>query len=231
VIFAADPYVMLVASLPAVGSLLSDKEPPINRVRLEQRLNELDPEDHAELDALTSVLSWSRLDIGDDDAAFVARATQVIGAVRSETLRAAASDRLEIRTLIAALRRRHQGEEAPPPGTRWGYGRFVETIRTNWGAPDFGVGRAFPWMLAARERLEAGDAPGLERIVLKAVWDSGARHAAGHEFDFEAVAFYVLRWSLVDRWARYDVAVATTRFAELLDAAFADNAHDFLAAA
>jgi len=229
--FATEPYVMLVASLPHVGTLLSNRAPPINQVRLEQRLKELDPEDRAELEALRSLLSWSRLEIGDEDAAFVARARQIIEAAHSETLRAAASERLEIRTLMAALRRRHCGEDAPAPGTVWGYGRYVDTIRANWAAPDFGVGRAFPWVLAAKEKLEAGDAQGLERITLQAAWDSGARHAAGHEFDFEAVAAYALRWSLVDRWSRYDAAAAATRFTELLEAAFADNAQNFLEAA
>jgi hypothetical protein len=231
VIYAAEPYIMLMASLPALGTLLSNQAPPINAVRLEQRLTALDPEDRAELESLRSLLTWARLDIGDDDAAFVARAEQVVGAVRSAVLRAAASERLEIRTLIAALRRRHRGEEAPPPGSRWGYGRFVETIRANWTVPDFGVGRSFPWVLKAKEKLEAGDAQGLERIVLQTVWDSGSRHLAEHEFDFEAVAFYVLRWSLIDRWSRYDATAAAARFTELLDAAFADNAQDFLAAA
>lgn len=232
-IFSGDPYVMLVASLPALGTLLSNRAPPINQTRLEQRLNALDPEDHADLDALRSLLSWSRLGIGDEDAAFVERAVRVIAAVRSDTLRAAASERLEIRTLLAALRRRHRGEDAPAPGTVWGYGRFVETIRANWAVSDFGVGRLFPWVVKAREKLDAGDAAGLERIALQAAWDSGARHAAGHEFDFEAVAFYVLRWSLVDRWSRYDAAAAAARFAELLDAAFTenDNTLDLLVAA
>jgi hypothetical protein len=231
VIFAAEPYIMLMASLPALGTLLSNQAPPINRVRLEQRLTALDARDRAELDALRSLLSWARLDIGDEDAAFVARAEQVVGALRSETLRACASERLEIRTLIAALRRRHRGEDAPASKTLWGYGRFVETIRAKWTEPDFGVGRSFPWLRAAREKLEAGDAQGLERIVLQTAWDSGARHLAGHEFDFEAVAFYMLRWSLIDRWSRYDATAAATRFTELLDAAFADNDQDVLAVA
>jgi hypothetical protein len=151
--------------------------------------------------------------------------------LRSEALRNAASERLEIRTLMTALRRRNRGENAPAPKTPWGYGRFVETIRANWTVSDFGVGRSFPWVLKAKEKLEAGDARGLEAIVLQAAWDAGARHLAGHAFDFEAVAFYVLRWSLIDRWSRYDATAAAARFTDLLDAAFADTAQDFPVAA
>ncbi len=210
-----DRYVMLVASLPAIG-LLSEKEPPINSDRLAQRLKMLSPEDHAELTEMGHILAWSRIDTAEDDARFVAQAEAVIGRVRSPTLRDALRDRLEIRTLIAALRRRHGGEEAPAGGTRWGFGRYVEQIRANWGQPDFGVGRIFPWILPAKEKLERGDVAGLERIVLDAAWAAGTRYELGHAFDFEAVALYLVRWSLAERWSRYDAVAASARFEELL---------------
>lgn len=230
-LLASDPYVMLIGSLPAIGPLLSDKEPPINRMRLYERLNMLEPKDRAELDALISIVSWAALDAGEDDAAFLERAERIVAAVRGEDLRRAARDRLEIRTLIAALRRRHAGEDAPADGVRWGYGRYVEKIRAHWGEPDFGVGRMFPWVLAAREKLEAGETTALERIVLEAAWNSGTRQELGHAFDFQAVAFYLLRWSLNERWARYDADAAGARFAALLDAAFVQNEPTFQAAA
>jgi hypothetical protein len=229
--FNSDPYVMLVASLPAIGPLLSDKEPPINRARLFERLKMLAPEDQAELDNLVSIFSWAALNVTESDAAFLERADRVVSSLRGEDLRRAARDRLEIRTLIAALRRRHAGEDAPAEGTRWGYGRFVDVIRAHWGAPDFGVGRAFPWVLAAKDKLDTGDTVGFERIALEAAWNSGTRCELGHAFDYEAVIFYVLRWSLNERWARYDADAAGTRFAGLLDAAFENYEPRYQAAA
>lgn len=222
-LFSSDPYVMLISSLPAIGPLLSEREPPINRTRLMERLQMLEPEDRAELDALISIISWYALDISEEDAAFLKRAEAVLAALRSEDLRHAVRDRLEIRTLLAALRRRHAGLDAPPEGLRWGHGRFIEMIRANWAVPDFGLSLMFPWIREAREKLEAGDTKGLERIVLEAAWNSGTRCELGHAFDFDAVAFYVLRWSLNDRWARYDADIAARRFAELLDEAFSDH--------
>ena len=59
--------------------------------------------------------------------------------------------------------------------------------------------------------------------MLEAAWAAGERHLALHDFDFEAVVYYVLRWSLVDRWSRYDAEAAAVRFAELLDAAIAES--------
>lgn len=217
------PYVMLMASLPALGPLLSEKEPSINEARLEQRLKMLAPEDRETLDRVRSLLSWAALELSEDDAAFLARARETLAAIESEAIRAVLRDRLEIRTVLAALRRRQAGEEAPTREDAWGYGRYVETIRAHWAAPDFGLRFTFPWVVAAGERLKAEDRKGLERIALEAAWKVGERHLALHQFDFEAVFHYVLRWSLVDRWSRYDADAAAVRFAELLDAAFADS--------
>ncbi len=216
-----DRYVTLVASLPAIG-LLAAKAPPINRARLAERLKWLAPEDQAEIESLRRLLSWEALEIGIDDAAYLARVDRLLGELRSEAVRAAVIERLEIRTLVAALRRRRAGEEAPAEDARWGYGRHLRAIRANWGAPDFGLGRTYPWLAAARDMLEGGDSVGLERLLLETAWAAIEKRAFGHTFDFEAVAFYLMRWSLADRWSRYDADAAAARFAEMLDAALAD---------
>lgn len=217
-IYRGDPYVTLMASLPSIG-LLSEKEPPINRARLTERMKQLSPTHKAQMEMIRSILSWERIDIGNDDAAFISRVTHVLEKVDSGDVRAAIEERLEIRTLIAALRRRHAGEEAPAPGAIWGFGRHVERIRANWGLPDFGLLRAYPWILTARDRLEGGDSAGLERLVLEIAWKAVTRREQGHEFDFEAVAFYRTRWALAERWAKYDACAASARFGEMLDAA------------
>lgn len=218
----ADSYIMLAASLPALGGFLEAQAPPINRLQIEERLTMLSPEDRAELDAVLGVLAWERIRADDEDATVLARAERVAAGLTSETLRLLVRDRLEIRTLVAALRRRHAGEDAPAPDARWGYGRFRETIRANWADPSFGVARAFPWVAPAREKLETGDTAGFERVVLQAVWDAIGRHADTHAFDLEAVAIYLLRWAVVDNWAQYDTAAATARFSRLLNEALAD---------
>ena len=217
-----EPYIMLMASLPSLGPLLGSQTPAISATRLEARLGLLTPEDRATLEALRSGFAWSRLKLGEDDATFLDRIDGLMARLDSPSLKAVLHDRLQLRTIIAALRRRAAGEEAPAADLRWGYGGIVETIRNNWSEPNFGLGRTFPWIAAARAKLEAGDAMGLERLVLQAAWDSADRHGEGHLFDFEAVALYFIRWALADRWARYDVAIATRRFEALRDAATAD---------
>ncbi len=220
-IWAGEPYVTLMASLPAI-LFLSEKEPPINHARLMARLEDLPPADREMLRELGEIVSWRLIDVTQDDAAFLARAQALLDRIASRTLAAALCERLEIRTVVAALRRRHAGEDAPPKEVRWGFGPHLERIRANWSLPDFGVATFYRWLPAAKEALDAGDAVALERLLLETAWRQQARHAEGHEFDFEAVALYVLRWSMADRWARYDADEARVRFAELLDAALAE---------
>ncbi|MFD2252343.1 hypothetical protein FHS82_002197 [Pseudochelatococcus lubricantis] len=218
----ADPYVMLVASLPDLGGFLEAQSPPINWLQIEERLAILTPQDRAQLEAMAGIIAWERIQAEDEDATVLARAEQVVASLESEVLRDLVRDRLEIRTVIAALRRRHAGEDAPAAHVRWGYGRFVNTIRANWSDPAFGIARAFPWVGLAREKLESGDTAGLERVILQAVWTAAGRYADAHSFDIEAVAIYLLRWAIVNNWAQYDTAAATSRFTRLLDEALDD---------
>jgi hypothetical protein len=208
----APDYVTMMASLPALPPFLGAKRPPINRVRLEGRLRQLRPEHRAELDRLGALLSWRRLPMAETDADLAAEARRTIPALSSETLRLVARDRMELRTVVAALRRRHAGEDAPPWDAAWGYGRFTERLRAGWREPEFGLARAFPWLPAARVALEKGEAAELERLLLEAVWRNLSRHAEGHAFDYEAAALYALKWALVDRWAVYDADHAAARF-------------------
>jgi hypothetical protein len=215
-------YVMLMASLPSIR-FLADKALPINQARLGERLKLLEPADRDELLGIASIISWNRIDTGDDDAAFVARAERTLAGIRDSALRDAVLERLEIRTLVAALRRRASGEDAPPAGVAWGLGRDVDTIRRNWTAPDFGLARVYPWLATAKDRLDQGDAASLERLILDVTWAATARREFGHDFDLEAVAFYLMRWQLADRWARYDADAAALRFKGLLSAALSDR--------
>ena len=217
-------YVQLVASLPALGSILAAKTAPINRVRLRARLQRmLRPEHVAEIEAAADVLAWPRQPLLTADADFVTKARKVIPTLQSETLRRLVSDWLELRTVVVALRRRHAGQDAPAAGEVWGYGRYVDRIRAHWREPDFGLGQSIKWVLPVKEKIDQDDAAGVERILLEAAWRHADRLVGAHDFDFEAVALYVVRWYILTLWTHYDAAAAAARFhalvAEALDAA------------
>lgn len=213
-------YITLGASLPALGPMLAANVVPINRARLDARLRgALRPADLRQLDAVRDVLSWSEQQHHADDAAALAAARRTMAAVESPEIRDFLRDRMELRTLVAALRRRAAGEGPPPEDMAWGFGRYLRRMRANWSDPAFGIGRAFPFAAQAAQAMTRGDSADMERIALEAAWRQCERRAAAHRFDFEAIVFYVARWALLDRWTRYDAQAAETRFADLLDKA------------
>ena len=216
-------YTMLMASLPYHGALFAAKRTPINRIKLDARLRVLAPEHRRILDLIEDTLLWYRLPLGLEEAEILARDRKAMAEIESETLRQVIRDRLELRTCMAALRRRFAGEAAAPAGRDWGYGRWLNHIARNWSEPGFRLEGAFPWLREADRLLRDGDTLGLERLVLAALWQSLGRHTAAHEFDFEAVVIYVLRWNVIDRWTRYDSAAAVRRFTGLVESALGEQ--------
>lgn len=214
-------YVTLMASLPPLGQLFEAKQTPISRLKLESRLKMLTEEDAARLRQIENLVHWSYIPIERTDAQIVDAARQFFQEENNPTLRAAVESRLDLHTIVAALRRRHQGEQDPPRGEVWGYGPWVSYIERHWREPAFRLQGLFPWVLEANRFLEANESVALEQLLFGAVWKQLNRLSEGHYFDFEAVVIYVLRWNLVDRWTRYNGEVAVERFRKLVDAGIA----------
>ena len=216
----SDRYAMLLASLPYHGPLFGAKQTPLSRIRLNQRLALLDPIEAQCLQDARRLIEWAQQEPGMTDTQAIARAHRLIDGIASPFVRDLVTWRLELRTLVAALRRRHRGERAPR-GRHWGFGRWVGRIGQHWSEPSFGLERAFPWLPEAARLLERGPAVALERLLLGVVWDHLERVSDGHYLDFEAVVVYVLRWDMIARWTTYDGDAAVRRFDELVEQAMA----------
>jgi hypothetical protein len=213
-----DAYVMLLSSLPHHGALTRTKQTPLSRLRLNARLKVLAPEDAEALQLVEDLLSWELVQKLGSDAEVVRRAKQTMASLDSPFLKAVLRQRLELRTVIAALRRRRRGLPAPRTGEVWGFGRWTDHIARNWGDPAFGLARVFPWVREADRLIKEDDAYGFERLVLEEVWRDLGRAGEGHTFDFEAVVVYVLRWNVVERWTAYNEATAKECFVGLVEA-------------
>jgi len=211
-------YAMLLASLPDHGPLFGAHQPPLSRLRLDERLGLLDEEDARCLRKLRALTEWAAQDRGRSDEEIARAAADQLPRLAHPFAHELAAWRLEMRTLVCALRRRARGEE-PPSGRHWGHGRWLAHLQRHWSEPAFRLERAFPWLPEAARLLARGDALGLERLLLGAVWEHLGRVSEGHFFDFEAVILYVLRWDLIDRWTRYDRDQALARFDALSSAA------------
>lgn len=216
-------YIVLMASLPPLGNLFEAATPPISRIKLESRLQLLDTTDSQTLEQIANLISWPSQPPERTDPGFVADARRFLGSTRSGTLRALVTERLEMRTIVAALRRRHRGEAQPPTGEVWGFGGWVGLIERNWSAPTFGLEGIFPWVRQAHDLLQTDDLIGFEKLQFSVVWSILDRLGAGHNFDFEALIIYLARWSLVSRWSCYKGEVAVTRFRQLVDSGLGNH--------
>ena len=215
-------YVMLMSTLPGHGALFAARRTPLSRRNLERRLDMLEPADRRILREVERVVQWDALGSHLSDAEMVRRADAVLERLGREglaTLARAVRHRFEIRTAVAALRRRHRGLGPPAEGEVWGVGRWTGHMAEHWDETDFGLGRAFDWLNEAEELLEADDPRGFEGLLLGRIWRDLARLGTRHHFDFTAVALYVLRWDVIDRWTRMDAPRAARRFEGRRDAA------------
>jgi hypothetical protein len=219
---------MLISSLPYHESLFGAKRAPLSRLRLRQRQHLLDEVDLACLRVVAGLLEWSHHGMERRDEEIIAHAREVLPTLHNAFARDLIVWRLELRTASAALRRRHRGLPAPSEREAWGYSRWVGHIRRHWSEPQFRLERVYPWLPEARTLLEAGDSLGMERLLLTTNWEHLDRVAVGHEFDFEAVLIYSLRWDLVARWTGYSSDEAAVRFEELLEAGMKDVSLDDL---
>jgi hypothetical protein len=213
----ATRYVMLITSLPYHGPLFGAHQTPLSRLRLNYRLKILDEADAQALRDLSSVLEWIHQSMSVTNAEMIARAKHVEETWGDGFLCDIMRFRMELRTLYTALRRRRRGETKPPTGQPWGYGRWVRHIENYWNEPGFRLQQVYPWINEAERLIEARDSLGLERLLLGIVWGYLTRISVGHEFDFEAVVLYVMRWDLIACWSSYDGARAVQRFDHLVD--------------
>ena len=217
-------YVTLMSSLPYHGRLFGARQTPLSRFQLDKRLAWLEPEHAETLTRMEDVLRWRRIALGETDAVFLDRAEALVDSLTSPLLAEVVRTRLEARTLIAALRKRRAGQPAPGSTERWGYGRWVRVIERHWSDTDFGLLRVVPWIVEADRRLRENDALGVDRLFMEYAWQELGRLGAGHYFDFEAVAIYVLRWDLIDRWTHYNEVDATENILRLADDGLGDFA-------
>ena len=220
-------YAMLLASLPAhPPRLFSVLQTPISIIQLDKRLTLLEERDAKDLRCIEELLLWSQINNATDE--FITnKSLEVIETIRDHFLKNIIIWRLELRTILSALRMRHSGVKRPPKKTFPGVGRWLNDIERNWDKNDFGIGHRLPWIIPAQLLLEQNNTYELEKLLLNLVWRFYANECSQHYFDFPAVVIYVLRWDIINRWTLYSSEEAIRRFDELVDAGLKDLALNF----
>lgn len=127
--------------------------------------------------------------------------------------------RLQIRTIMAAIRYRKLNSSAQNTAEFQGYGNIVSQIKKNWQSDDFALSHRFPWVKQAQQLFMTNETVALEKLLLNLSWQHYERIGQGHYFDFEAVIIYVLRWDVINRWAKNDQQKAMQQFELLVEQA------------
>jgi len=213
-------YYTLIASLPHLPHLFESKQLPCSRIQLDRRLTMLSSEDREQLELMESLLWWDRqANRYEPDVELCYSKRQQLERLRNPLLREFAEWRLELRTLIAGLRRRRIDPAPPDLGRGWGVGRWNNRIRAKWQEPVFGLEFCFPFAMEFRHLLEQDQSLEAEKLLLAQLWNRLTRLQDGHYFDFEAVALYVMRWHLIERWIHHQRDAAVARFDRLVEQA------------
>ena len=208
-------YYTLIASLPALPYFKTAERLPINRQRLDERLRMLDEKDASILAQARSVVEWGAHAADQTDAEFIRNYDAFLSSCESPSLRSVVLFRIDLRTIIAALRRRRHGEENGPATPSWGAGSWAAHIERNWRVADFKLGHRHPWIPLAHQHLENGESAALEELLMDLVWQNLSRSAFGFEFQLEAVIAFVFKWDILERWLSYNSGAARSRFSEL----------------
>jgi len=212
-------YYTLVASLPPLPRFDAAVRLPINRVRLMDRLGMLQPADAGIVRHAAVLFDWDRASTLPGDAEMVEHyqaLRQLCGEGPLWQILALPAD---LKTLLAALRRRRLGRPPPVRGEPWGVGPWVGHIERNWEAPDFGLAPRCPWLPRIRSLLEDGQALALQEQLFGLVWDHVDRQIQGREFRFDNVLVYLFKWDMLERWLSGKSGESGTRFEELVSEA------------
>lgn len=215
----AGQYITLVASLPYLPPFERAERSPITRLRLEQRLHILEPEDARQLALAEALASW-RLSVAKPktDKEIVLRCRAALQEISQPTLREFVEFRIDQQTILAALRQRNNvfAFESSFLEQVNGVSRWTSTIASNWDHPDFKLATVYPWIPEARKYLEINDALALDNLMMRVIWQQLSRIAESNRFGFEAVFAFVFKWDILQAWLARDAGKAKSRFQELI---------------
>lgn len=215
-------YYDLIASLPGLPLRFDVDRPPISQLRLNERLQMLEPDDAAVVDQWTNFVNWDRqvLDRSDDDVAISYQ--RLISEISNSFLLELVRRRMDTRTIIAAVRRRRAGMSPPT-----GLGQWVDKIRRDYQHPQFQLQTLYPWIGRFDQLLNEGQALEAQRIIFEFNYRELEELAPNDMFSFEALLIYLARWEIIDRWTSLDEAAGKTRFETMIRETLGEYAHLF----
>jgi hypothetical protein len=212
-----DDYYTVVASLPHLPYFADAQRLPLSRLRLEQRLRMLDIDQSRQIFQAEFLAGWRQPAGKLGGGNLAAHYKTLLQRISQPVLREFVEYRLNMQTIVAALRLRQAGQDPEHYSGTWGVGRLVKHIEAHWEAADFRLGAAYPWVLEAGSYLATDDAMALDRLLMDTVWRKLSRLGDRRPFGFEAIVAFVFKWDILQAWLQRDASAAKQRFQTLIE--------------
>ncbi|NIV92669.1 DUF2764 family protein, partial [candidate division KSB1 bacterium] len=162
-----------------------------------------------------SFLWWERQPIERTDEEVISFYKQIIIFVHQPTLRNIIQFQMTLRTILAALRRRHRHLPLPSKGMAWGITPWVGHIERNWDDENFKLSTLFPWIPEVRQLLQIEETLELQKFIMNLSWKFLDQLTEGHYFTVDVFLTYLFKWDLLNRWLLYNKHNAIIRFEKL----------------
>lgn len=208
-------YYTLVTSLPWLPEQMEKcTQLPLSRIALNRRLTLLSAIDQRQLEVAENLYHPALNDI-QPDRERVQLWSKQLQELSSLTLQEIIIQRLEVQTVIAALRYRQRSNTSAEHFV--GFGRWTEWIRHHWKEPCFALEKQIAplehWCELFNHQLTGELQYQLDRYA----WQSLLATERNHHFTIETVISFVLRWGIAERRLKSDSDTALTDFQHLSD--------------
>lgn len=204
-------YYTLIASLPHLPNQFDVDRLPISRSELRGRLRLLQTDDHLVVDQVTQFFVWDRQPLERTEEDVIQIYNRLKRDIRNPLVRQIVDHRIDMRTIVAAIRLRLAGAQPPQ-----GVGQLTDTIRRNWSRPFFSLEPRYPWIEPFTHVLEQGLQRRGQYLLFENLWTTWKRRAQDYHFTFEVVILYLARWEILERWTCQNADEGRLRFNNLL---------------
>jgi len=208
-------YYTLVTCLPWLPEQMEKcTQLPLSRIALNRRLTLLSEEDQQSL-AIAEALYHPSVTEVQPDRERVQQWQKQIAELPSLVLQELVTQRLEVQTLLAALRYRKR------PNTSaehfYGYGRLTEWIKSHWKEPLFALETQIEPLEQWGELFNHEHTGDLQHQMDRYFWQQLLAVERSHHFSIETVVSFVLRWGIAERRLKSDADTALVDFHTLSD--------------
>ncbi len=160
-------------------------------------------------------LWWERQPVERTDKEVISFYQHIMPSIHQPTLRNFIEFKMTLRTILAALRRRHRHRSPPSGGVAWGIAPWVSHIERNWTEENFKLSPLFPWVPAVRQFFENEETLELQKCLMHLSWNYLNKLTEGQYFTFDVFLTYLFKWDLLNRWVLYNKRDAIVRFEKL----------------